>query len=163
MLSAIARSMITAASVTFSLASVALSLAAQQFGSRVLRNFMRDRITQVVLGTLIATFVYCLLSRAGRSRHGRGRSFRSSSLNQSRRSFRASQSYSARLFRPPCLFFHSGRYHNRRYRLGVGSFHQPALSGQDRKRSPARRTRTGRDVAERHSGSRGCQRLLEKH
>ncbi len=54
--------MITAASVTFSLTSVALSLAAQQFGSRVLRNFMRDRITQVVLGTFIATFVYCLLS-----------------------------------------------------------------------------------------------------
>ncbi len=56
-----AGSMITAASVTFSLTSVALSLAAQQFGSRVLRNFMRDRITQVVLGTFIASFVYCLL------------------------------------------------------------------------------------------------------
>lgn len=47
LLSTIAGSMITAASVTFSLAAVALSIASQQYGSRVLRNFMRDRITQV--------------------------------------------------------------------------------------------------------------------
>lgn len=52
LLSTIAGSMITAASVTFSLASVALSIVSQQYGSRVLRNFMRDRITQVLLGTL---------------------------------------------------------------------------------------------------------------
>ncbi len=61
LLSTIAGSMITAASVTFSLASVALSLASQQYGSRVLRNFMRDRITQILLGTFISTFIYCVL------------------------------------------------------------------------------------------------------
>ena len=61
LLSTIAGSMITAASVTFSLASVALSIASQQYGSRVLRNFMRDRITQVLLGTFIATFIYSVL------------------------------------------------------------------------------------------------------
>lgn len=61
LLSTIAGSMITAASVTFSLASVALSIASQQYGSRVLRNFMRDRITQVLLGTFVATFIYCVL------------------------------------------------------------------------------------------------------
>ncbi len=61
LLSTIAGSMITAASVTFSLASVALSLASQQYGSRVLRNFMRDRVTQVLLGTFVATFIYCVL------------------------------------------------------------------------------------------------------
>ena len=61
LLSTIAGSMITAASVTFSLAAVALSLASQQYGSRVLRNFMRDRITQVLLGTFVATFIYCVL------------------------------------------------------------------------------------------------------
>ncbi len=61
LLSTVAGSMITAASVTFSLASVALSIASQQYGSRVLRNFMRDRITQVLLGTFVATFVYCVL------------------------------------------------------------------------------------------------------
>jgi uncharacterized membrane protein len=61
LLSTIAGSMITAASVTFSLASVALSIASQQYGSRVLRNFMRDKITQILLGTFVATFLYSVL------------------------------------------------------------------------------------------------------
>jgi uncharacterized membrane protein len=61
LLSTIAGSMITAASVTFSLASVALSIASQQYGSRVLRNFMRDRVTQVLLGIFISTFIYSVL------------------------------------------------------------------------------------------------------
>ena len=61
LLSTIAGSMITAASVTFSLASVALSIASQQYGSRVLRNFMRDRVTQVLLGTFVSTFLYSVL------------------------------------------------------------------------------------------------------
>jgi uncharacterized membrane protein len=61
LLSTIAGSMITAASVTFSLASVALSISSQQYGSRVLRNFMRDTITQVLLGTFLSTFIYCVL------------------------------------------------------------------------------------------------------
>jgi uncharacterized membrane protein len=61
LLSTIAGSMITAASVTFSLASVALSISSQQYGSRVLRNFMRDSITQVLLGTFLSTFIYCVL------------------------------------------------------------------------------------------------------
>ena len=61
LLSTVAGSMITAASVTFSLASVALSLASQQYGSRVLRNFMRDTVTQVMLGTFVATFLYSVL------------------------------------------------------------------------------------------------------
>ncbi len=61
LLSTVAGSMITAASVTFSLASVALSLSSQQFGSRVLRNFMRDRVTQVMLGAFVATFLYSVL------------------------------------------------------------------------------------------------------
>lgn len=61
LLSTIAGSMITAASVTFSLASVALSIASQQYGSRVLRNFMRDRVTQLLLGVFVATFIYSVL------------------------------------------------------------------------------------------------------
>ena len=61
MLTAIASSMITVAGVIFSITIVALSLASSQFGPRLLRNFMRDRGNQVVLGTFIATFVYCLL------------------------------------------------------------------------------------------------------
>jgi uncharacterized membrane protein len=45
----------------FSIMIVALTLAAQQFGPRLLHNFMRDRGNQVVLGTFTATFVYSLL------------------------------------------------------------------------------------------------------
>jgi uncharacterized membrane protein len=60
-LTTIAGSMITVAGVTFSITIVALTLAANQFGPRLLRSFMRDAGNQVVLGTFIATFVYCLL------------------------------------------------------------------------------------------------------
>jgi uncharacterized membrane protein len=61
-LQAIASSMITVASVVFSITILTLSLAAGQFGSRLLRTFMRDAGNQVVLGTFIATFVYSLLA-----------------------------------------------------------------------------------------------------
>ena len=60
-LSTIAGSMITVAGVTFSITIVALTLASQQFGPRLLRNFLRDLGNQVVLGTFVSTFLYCLL------------------------------------------------------------------------------------------------------
>jgi uncharacterized membrane protein len=60
-LSAIASSMITVAGLTFSITMLTLQLASSQFGPRLLRNFMRDRGNQFVLGTFISTFVYCLL------------------------------------------------------------------------------------------------------
>ncbi len=60
-LSTIAGSMITVAGVTFSITIVALTLASSQFGPRLLRNFMHDTGNQVVLGTFIAAFAYCLL------------------------------------------------------------------------------------------------------
>lgn len=60
-LQTIAGSMITIAGVVFSLTLVALSLASSQFGPRLLNNFMRDRTNQTVLGTFVATFLYCLL------------------------------------------------------------------------------------------------------
>jgi uncharacterized membrane protein len=40
---------------------VALTMASAQFGPRLLRNFMRDTGNQVVLGTFVATFLYCVL------------------------------------------------------------------------------------------------------
>jgi len=61
LLAAIAASMITVAGVSFSVMIVALTLASQQFGPRLLRNFMRDTGNQIVLGTFIATFTYCLI------------------------------------------------------------------------------------------------------
>lgn len=60
-LSTIAGSMVTVAGVAFSITIVALTLASSQFGPRLLRNFMRDPGNQYVLGTFIATFIYCLL------------------------------------------------------------------------------------------------------
>ena len=60
-LTAIAGSMITVAGVTFSITVVALSLTATQYSPRVLRNFMRDRANQVVLGVFVAVFAYCLI------------------------------------------------------------------------------------------------------
>jgi len=61
LLGAIAGSMITVAGLVFSLTLVALTLASSQFGPRLLRNFMRDATNQFVLGTFVATFLYCLL------------------------------------------------------------------------------------------------------
>jgi uncharacterized membrane protein len=61
MLSTIAGSMMTVTGITFSITIVTLALAANQFGPRVLRSFMRDRGNQVVLGTFISTFTFCLL------------------------------------------------------------------------------------------------------
>lgn len=60
-LSTIAGAMITVAGTVFSITLVALTLASSQFGPRLLQNFMHDRINQVVLGSFIATFVFCLL------------------------------------------------------------------------------------------------------
>ena len=61
-LSTIAASMITIAGVVFSITIVVLSLASQQFGPRMIRNFMHDRGNQMVLGTFTGTFLYCILA-----------------------------------------------------------------------------------------------------
>jgi len=61
LLSTVANSMITVAVTAFSVTLVALTLASQQFGPRVLRNFMMDRIFHFVLGTFSTTFIYCLI------------------------------------------------------------------------------------------------------
>ncbi len=60
-LSVIASSMITVASLIFSITMLSLQLASSQFGPRILENFMRDRSNQIVLGTFVATFLYCLV------------------------------------------------------------------------------------------------------
>jgi uncharacterized membrane protein len=61
LLTAVASSMITVAGVVFSITIVALSLTSSQYTSRVLRNFMRDRRNQVVLGVFVGIFAYCLV------------------------------------------------------------------------------------------------------
>ncbi len=61
LLAAIASSMITVAGVTFSITIVALALASSQYTSRILRNFMRNRTNQTVLGVFLGVFAYCLV------------------------------------------------------------------------------------------------------
>src|SRR5262245_46068231 len=60
-LTAIAAAVITVVGVVFSIILVTLTLASTQFGPRMLRNFIRDRWTQLTLGTFVATFVYAVL------------------------------------------------------------------------------------------------------
>lgn len=61
LLSTVGGSAITVAGVVFSITITALTLASSQFGPRLLRNFMRDTGNQIVLGTFVSTYLYCLL------------------------------------------------------------------------------------------------------
>jgi uncharacterized membrane protein len=71
-LTAIAAAVITVIGVVFSIVLVALTLTSTQFGPRMLRTFIRDRGTQVTLGTFVATFVYAVLTlgSVGQGNHG---------------------------------------------------------------------------------------------
>jgi uncharacterized membrane protein len=61
MMSTIAGSMMTVVGVTFSMILVVLALASSQYTSRILRNFMRSRVTQIVLGIFAGIFTYSLI------------------------------------------------------------------------------------------------------
>lgn len=60
-LSTIATATIGVAGVVFSMTIVSLQLASSQFGPRLLRTFLRDRASQLVLGTFLGTFLYCII------------------------------------------------------------------------------------------------------
>jgi uncharacterized membrane protein len=59
---AIAAAVITVVGVVFSITILALTLASQQFGPRMMRNFVRDIGNQVTLGIFVGTFVFAVLS-----------------------------------------------------------------------------------------------------
>ena len=59
---AIAAAVITVIGVVFSITILALTLASQQFGPRMMRNFVRDIGNQVTLGVFVGTFVYSVLA-----------------------------------------------------------------------------------------------------
>ncbi len=61
MMSTIAGSMMTVVGVTFSMVLMVLAMASSQYTSRILRNFIRSRVTQVVLGIFAGIFTYCLI------------------------------------------------------------------------------------------------------
>jgi uncharacterized membrane protein len=57
----IAGAMIGVAGTVFSITLVVLTLASSQLGFRLVRNFMYDTLKQVVLGSYVSSFVYCLI------------------------------------------------------------------------------------------------------
>ena len=61
MLSTLAGSMMSVMGITFSMTLVALALASSQYTSRILRNFMGSRPTQITLGVFAGIFIYCLI------------------------------------------------------------------------------------------------------
>ncbi len=60
MLVGMATTTLATAGVVFTLLTLPLSTVVAQYGSRLLRVFLGDRTTQLVLGMFVATFVYCL-------------------------------------------------------------------------------------------------------
>ena len=60
-LTIIAGAMMGVAGTVFSITLVVLTLASSQLGSRLVRNFMYDKLNQVVLGTYVSSFVFCLI------------------------------------------------------------------------------------------------------
>ncbi|MEZ5347005.1 MAG: DUF2254 domain-containing protein [Pyrinomonadaceae bacterium] len=61
MLTAIAGSMLTVAALAFAMTLSTISQASAMYSPRVLRNFMRDRINQFILGYFVSVFAYCLI------------------------------------------------------------------------------------------------------
>lgn len=61
LLGTIAGSVISVAGVLFSITILVLSTASAQFGPRLIGNFMRHWATQMVLGTFVGVFTYCLI------------------------------------------------------------------------------------------------------
>ena len=75
---AIAAAVITVIGVVFSITILALTLASQQFGPRMMRNFVRDIGNQVTLGVFVGTFVYSVLALVtvnSLNRNGTGQPF----------------------------------------------------------------------------------------
>ncbi|MEZ5537836.1 MAG: DUF2254 domain-containing protein [Thiolinea sp.] len=61
LLTTVAGAILGVAGVAFSVTITSLVLASQQFGPRLLRNFMQDTFNQIVIGLFISTFLYCML------------------------------------------------------------------------------------------------------
>ena len=75
-LSAIATSLVTVTSLTFSLTVLTLQLASSQYSPRLLRTFARDRFVQRTLALFLGSFVYALtVLRTVRTEDGSGATF----------------------------------------------------------------------------------------
>lgn len=60
-LTTISSAMIGIAGTVFSITLVVLTLASSQFGPRLIKNFMYHRLNQIVLGSYVSTYIYCLV------------------------------------------------------------------------------------------------------
>jgi uncharacterized membrane protein len=80
-ISTLLSSMITMTSLVFSITMVVLTLAASQFGPRLIRNFMANPRTQIVLGTFVMTILYCLIVLSTVSWRGNQGSFAYSTVS----------------------------------------------------------------------------------
>jgi uncharacterized membrane protein len=61
LLATVAQTMLTAAAMVFSVMVVVLTLASQQFGPRLIRNFTSDTGHQLVLGNFLGVYVYAII------------------------------------------------------------------------------------------------------
>jgi len=59
-LTTLAGAVLGVAGVAFSITILAVSFASANYGPRLISNFMRDRLSQLVLGVFVSTFVYCI-------------------------------------------------------------------------------------------------------
>ncbi|GJN97824.1 hypothetical protein NJB18091_26000 [Mycobacterium marinum] len=76
LLSAIATSLVTVTSLTFSLTLITLQLASSQYTPRLLRTFAADHFVQRTLAVFLATFAYALtVLRSVRNKRGEGAEF----------------------------------------------------------------------------------------
>ena len=60
LLATLAASLITVVGVAFSVIIVVLTLASNQFGPRLIRSFMQDRLTQFVIGLFLSAFTFII-------------------------------------------------------------------------------------------------------
>lgn len=60
-LATLSGAMFTVTGIVFSTTIVALSITSAQLGPRLLRNFLKQMVTQITLGICLATSVYCLI------------------------------------------------------------------------------------------------------
>ena len=64
-LAAIATSVLSIGGVVFSMTMVALTLTSGQYGPKVLRQFLSDRLSKISLGLFLGTSIYCLVTLSG--------------------------------------------------------------------------------------------------
>jgi uncharacterized membrane protein len=62
LLSTISGSMITVTGVLLSAVIVVMSLASQQYGPRLVQNFIEDRTSQTVIGCFVGCFIYSVIT-----------------------------------------------------------------------------------------------------